>query len=71
MDEDRRAAKAEALLALLESRICNLEKPRQQALEETAALRDTVARLEYRVNILVQALKEADEKQAATARKDG
>jgi len=60
-DSDR-AAKAEALLALLESRIARLEMPQTQTMEEVAVLKDTVARLEYRVDILVAALKDADKK---------
>jgi len=57
-----RAAKAEALLRILEERVTQLEKPREQTTEEMNALKDTAARQEYRIAILVAALKEADER---------
>ena len=63
-----RAAKAEALLHLLEERIAQLEKPRATLAEEMATLRDTVKRQEYRIAILVTALKEADTKIEALSR---
>ena len=57
-----RAAKAEALLRILEERVTQLEKPREQTTEEMNALKDTVARQEYRIAILVAALREADDR---------
>jgi len=57
-----RAAKAETLLRILEERVTQLEKPREQTTEEMNALKDTVARQEYRIAILVAALREADDR---------
>jgi chromosome segregation ATPase len=62
MTELERAAKAEAMLQMLESRVLQLEKPHTESLEQIAVLQDTVKRMEYRINILVAALKEADDK---------
>jgi len=75
MVDAKRFNEAEALLEALEKRIVGLEYKRateqkqetgrggsSELVEENAALKDQVKRLEYRILMLTRALKEADNK---------